>query len=171
MHLHPSCLQDGKFIFNFLFQHHNDNQVYITDQQFWLEYYQSDHAKSLSTDYHIIQPSEVTTKIAKSRNLIPYREWSYINHSEVFLHGPFNFATNNEQKTRDRISQVDWNLLRSMHTHYNNDPPTITNHIADINVYENPCTRITKHTVSSRIDAFLYQMHFDDTDLSQFGIK
>eukprot|EP00978_Attheya_sp_CCMP212_P004593 scaffold10016_cov54-Attheya_sp.AAC.15 len=31
MHLHPSCLQDGKFIFNFLIQHHNDNHVHITD--------------------------------------------------------------------------------------------------------------------------------------------
>eukprot|EP00978_Attheya_sp_CCMP212_P004971 scaffold10957_cov56-Attheya_sp.AAC.4 len=96
MHLHPSCLQDGKFIFNFLIQHHNDNQLHITDRRFWLEYHQSDHVKSLSADYPVIQPSNVSAKIAKSPNLIPYREWIYINHSKVFLHGPFNFATNNK---------------------------------------------------------------------------
>ena len=35
---------------------------------------------------------------------------------DTFIHGPFNFATINKRKSRDRISQTKWDILKS-HCH------------------------------------------------------
>eukprot|EP00978_Attheya_sp_CCMP212_P035800 scaffold157897_cov33-Attheya_sp.AAC.1 len=116
MKLYPNCLQDGKFIVNFYIQHHNGDKLHITDRRFWLEYHQAEHSKMLSLNYHIIQPSKVSVQIASSRSLVPYREWVTLNPSDILLHGPFNVATKNNRKTRDRISQIDWDILTSQST-------------------------------------------------------
>jgi hypothetical protein len=172
MQLYPNCLQDGKFIVNFYIQHHNDDKLHITDRRFWLEYHQAEHSKTLSLNYHIIQPSEVSAQIASSRNLVPYREWVQLNPSDILLHGPFNFATKNNRKTRDRISQTDWDILTSQHNRYQNEAPRNNSHIIDVNLYECPIQTITHdQEVTGRINSFLYQLHFDDTDLSQFGTE
>jgi hypothetical protein len=34
MQLHPSCLQDGKFLVNFLIQHRHDDSLNLPDKQF-----------------------------------------------------------------------------------------------------------------------------------------
>ena len=53
---------------------------------------------------------------------------------DTFIHGPFNFATINKRKSRDRISQTKWDILKS-HCHlYHNpllhfDVPTYSVHV------------------------------------------
>jgi hypothetical protein len=44
-------------------------------------------------------------------------------HSDTYLHGPFNFATVNGQKMRDRISQVYWDLLSCLALQLSNPLP------------------------------------------------
>ena len=45
-------------------------------------------------------------------------------HEDTFIHGPFNFATVHNRKTRDRIKQADWQVLAS-HSHmFQNSVPS-----------------------------------------------
>jgi hypothetical protein len=42
-------------------------------------------------------------------------------HSDTYIQGPFDFATVNGRKTRDRISQSDWDVL-AMHSSMFHNP-------------------------------------------------
>ena len=45
-------------------------------------------------------------------------------HRDTFIHGPFNFATVHNRKTRDRIGQEDWQALAD-HSHmFQNSVPS-----------------------------------------------
>ena len=50
-------------------------------------------------------------KYCLEKSLIPFEKWSYIGRENIFIHGPFNFATLNGRKTKDRISELDWKKL------------------------------------------------------------
>jgi hypothetical protein len=72
MKLHPSCLQDGKFLVQFYIQHFIDSSVNLTDQRFWLEYHSTSNSKTLGSQYHLIPPTSLSPKVTKARNLVPY---------------------------------------------------------------------------------------------------
>ena len=122
---YPTCLQDGKFIMNFLIQHPKDNNTPYKFKRFWIEYHKILSQKRLHTQYHIIQPSELSTKLASNQDLTPYREWINIKDPATIIHGPFNFATINNRKTRDRISLREWEILAQSKHLYDNDRPII----------------------------------------------
>jgi hypothetical protein len=73
-----------------------------------------------------MQPSDLSTKMAKDRNLQTYREWSNLNDPEVYIHGPFDFATRNQRKTRDLVSEVEWQILVQHKAKYNDSPPLLS---------------------------------------------
>ena len=126
MSKYPQCLQTGKFIANFLIQYPKDSESSFENKRYWTEYHESLSNKQLNSHYHLIQPSEVTQRIATQQNLVPYREWINLSDTSIRLHGPFDFAILNHRKTRDRINTTDWAILRSLSKSYDNDPPNLT---------------------------------------------
>jgi hypothetical protein len=169
MRLHPSCLQDGKFLVQFFIQHYNDESVNLTEKRYWLEYHSQHNQKTLGSQYHLIPPTTLSSDIALTRNLVPYREWIYLSQHHQVLHGPFNFATLNNRKTRDRISATDWNLLISAKDIYDCSPPQFSHSVVHITTTEQPITRKSNPSVNKRVEAFLYNLHFEDDTLQSYG--
>ena len=66
---------------------------------------------NLSLETHLICPSDALVDFALCHKLLPFRKWLNITHSDTFIHGPLKFTTVRGQKTCDRISQDDWNVL------------------------------------------------------------
>jgi hypothetical protein len=89
---HPSCLQDSRFLAEFFIEHYRDKNLDISSRRYWLEYHSSNSHKTLSVDYHIIQPSQYSEATAKSKWLVPYPEWIHIDDDAIAIHGPFDFA-------------------------------------------------------------------------------
>jgi hypothetical protein len=63
---YASCLQDGRFLVEFFIEHHRDSNLDICSRRYWLEYHRTNAHDTLSSDYHILQPSEYSPAIAKS---------------------------------------------------------------------------------------------------------
>jgi hypothetical protein len=99
----PACLKNGRFLVDFYMEHHQDGAPDIQDRLFWFEYHRSNAHKTISTRYHILQPSQFSARTATNKDLVPYREWLNLSDPTVSLLGPFDFATINNCKTRDRI--------------------------------------------------------------------
>jgi hypothetical protein len=170
MKLHPSCLQDGKFLVQFFIQHFNDDSVNLTEKRYWLEYHSHHNKKkTLGTQYHLILPSSISPDIAQTRNLVPYREWMYLFPDTQFLHGPFNFATINNRKTRDRISTTDWKLLISEKDKYDCPPPQFSHSIIHIATTEQPITHHSKPSVDKQIQSFMFNLYFEGNTLANYG--
>ena len=55
--------------------------------------------------------------------LVPFRRWINLLHSGTLLHGPFEFASVNGRKTRDRHSPADWDALAKFSLLYQNPLP------------------------------------------------
>jgi hypothetical protein len=170
MKLHPGCLQDGKFLVQFYIEHFNDNSVNLPDKRYWLEYHSHHNQKTLGTQYHLIPPTSVSSEIARARNLVPYREWIYLAQPSHSLHGPFNFSTLNNRKTRDRVSNTDWSLLISAKDKYDCPPPRFTNPVVHIVTTEQPITSRSDSSVDRRIESFMYNLHFEDDSLASYGL-
>ena len=163
----PSCLQDGRFLIDFYIAHPNDKKLPPEDTRYWLEYHERINTKTIGVDYHIIQPSELLTEQALNKGLVTYREWFDFSNISNILHGPFNFASRNNKKTRDRISTLDWNLLQSQHTSYDNSPPVLSSSTATILHLNEPIFYSGQHEhVSNRVNLFLSSLHLDDMQLT-----
>ena len=126
MQQRPQCLTDGKFLVKFYILHPADKLSALTDQRYWLQYHELISTDSLAPDFHLVQPSEFSHQLASKRNLVAYTEWINLLDPSNILHGPFDFAITNGRQTRDRISLIDWQLLISCSSKYDNDPPTIS---------------------------------------------
>jgi hypothetical protein len=61
----------------------------------------------LSTDNHLIHPSETSDDYALHHKLCPFRKWLNITYLDTFIHCPFEFASIHGQKTCNRVSQDD----------------------------------------------------------------
>jgi hypothetical protein len=170
MKLHPQCLQDGKFLIQFFIEHNNDQSVNLTDKRYWLEYHSSNKYKTLGTRYHLIPPTSVSPEIAKNRNLVPFREWIYLSQPGQYIHGPFEFATIHNRKTRDRISHTDWSLLIEAKETYDCMPPKFTTPTVHIVTTEQPVTHHFEPSVATRVEAFMFKLHFDDDTLQSYGL-
>jgi hypothetical protein len=111
--LSPLCLQDGRFLVKFYTLHHASIRFNACNQQYWLQYHSlGDIATPLSsTSTHLIPPSDTSKAHAATHPLVPFRRWLNLTHSDTYIHGPFDFASVNACKTRDRISQSDWDIL------------------------------------------------------------
>eukprot|EP00956_Cyclotella_meneghiniana_P034898 scaffold109224_cov64-Cyclotella_meneghiniana.AAC.4 len=128
MSLHPACLQDGKFLVDFYISHTDDIRYNNINQRFWLQYhYLGDIISPTQTSQtHLIRPSDTSESLAARRNLRPFRQWINLTHESSYIHGPFEFATINGRKTRDRISLDDWRILSSHSSMFHNAVPDLT---------------------------------------------
>ena len=133
---YSSCLVDGQYLVDFYISHPSNYQYNAINKHFWLQYCSQDNimANSTSAHTHLRWPTDTSETYANRHKLLPF--WKYINltHSDTFIHGPFDFATINNQKSRDRICQSNWDILKSHCDLFHNpiphfDVPTYSVHI------------------------------------------
>jgi hypothetical protein len=124
--LYLSCTLDGQFLFEFYICHPADWCYNAVNQDYWLQFHGCEDIAhpSLSTDTHLDQPSDTLDAYAKRHNLLPYWKWLNITHLDTYIHGPFEFATVHGRKTRNRISQDEWDILRKHSSMFQNPLPT-----------------------------------------------
>jgi hypothetical protein len=121
----PNAIQDGKFLAEYLIQHPDDAQFSAPNQRFWTEYHKTQGRFVVNHDYHLIKPISESTAYREQKNIVAYSQWIHIHHENTYIHGPFNFASINGRKTRDRISNIDWQILADSKSKYHNEPPTL----------------------------------------------
>jgi len=134
--IYPSCTLDGRFLFEFYICHPTDWRYNAVNQRYWIQFHGREdiHHPTLSSETHLVRPSDTSDDFALRHNLLPFRKWLNITHLDTYIHGPFEFATIRGRKTRDRISQDDWDVLRK-HSHMfqnstpNFDVPTYSIHV------------------------------------------
>lgn len=121
----PSCLQEGKFLVEFYILHHEDVRQNAMNQRYWLQYHPfSDITTPTSSIMtHLIRPSDTSEALAAKSHLVPFRRWLNLTHSDTYLHGPFDFATINGRRTRDRIAKADWDILSTHASQFSNSLP------------------------------------------------
>ncbi|KAL3785603.1 hypothetical protein HJC23_004751 [Cyclotella cryptica] len=146
--LNPNCLSDGRYLVQNKLQHPRN-------QRWWLEYHAASTVARLHQgDYHILRPDSYAPIYAKELNLHPYCQWVNLLHHETYIHGPFEFATINGRKTRDRISTSDWDILSQSSTRYDDAPPDLTHRdFTGIQFSRNYHTVLSDPTVRDRIVA------------------
>ncbi len=112
--LYPSCTLDSQFLFKFYICHPSDWHYNAVNQGYWIQLHGREDVMcpNLSTDTHIIGPSETSDDYALRHKLLPFQKWLNITHLDTYIHGPFEFATIQGRKTCDRVSQDDWDALR-----------------------------------------------------------
>jgi hypothetical protein len=127
MTLRPTCLSDGRFLVEFFIAHSADVRYNAANQRFWLEYHKRGDLinPSLDTDTHLIRPSDTSEQLAARHKLVPFRQWVNLTHECNYIHGPFEFATINGRKTRDRVASDDWKVLIEHKDLYSNEPPSM----------------------------------------------
>lgn len=125
--LHPACLQDGRFLVEFYVRHADDLRYNSINQRYWLQYHKAEDLRAPldSTHTHLVRPSDTSPTFALRNNLQTLRQWVHLTHEDVYLHGPFDFATVNGRKTRDRVSIDDWKILLSLRDSYHSTPPSL----------------------------------------------
>jgi hypothetical protein len=166
----PTCLQNGRFLMDFYIEHHRDGALDIRDRRFWLEYHRSNSHKTISTRYHILQPSQFSERTATNKDLVPYREWINLSDPTVNLLGPFDFATINNRKTRDRVPGPQWSQLQAQKTRFDNDAPVLRNRAMMIDVSQPIYETITTDTeVARRCTAFMGHLEVNDETLALYG--
>ena len=76
-----------------------------------------------SMDTHLSQLSDTLEDYATRHKLRPLWKWLNLNHIDTFNHGTFEFATAHGCKTRDCISQADWDILKTHLNMFHNPLP------------------------------------------------
>ena len=103
--LHPSALQDGRFLVEFYVLHPADARFNATNQQYWLQYCTRNGISNSDLDAHLITPSYTSEERTTHRHLLPIHYWVNLTHADTFIHGPFDFSTVNGRKTWDPVGQ------------------------------------------------------------------
>jgi hypothetical protein len=112
----------------------------------------------------------ISSKTATDKDLVPYREWLNLSDPTITLWGPFEFATINQRKTRDRVSSTDWSQLHFMQSKYNNQAPVLRNRNLLVDVSQPIYEVITKDAeISARGTAFMGKLELNDETLAQYG--
>ena len=93
-------------------------------------------ANSTSANTHLLQPTDTSETYATRHKLLPFQNYINITHSDTSIHGPFDFATINNQKSQDRICQTEWDILKS-----------------HCNLFHNPIPRFDVPTYSINVNA------------------
>jgi hypothetical protein len=101
MSWYHSCLQDGCFLVEFYTCHPSDSHYNAVNQCFWLHYRTISKLQSplSSTDTHLIHPSDSSDDYTTCHKLLPFQKWLNLTHQDMFIHGPFDFASVNDCKT------------------------------------------------------------------------
>jgi hypothetical protein len=121
----PDAITDGKFFVEYLIQHPDDAQFSAPNQRFWTEYHKQKGRFVVNHNYHLIKPTAESTAYCEQKNIVAYSQWIHIHHENVYIHGPFEFASINGRKTKDRISPTDWQILAESKSKFDNEPPPL----------------------------------------------
>jgi len=134
--IYPSCTLDGRFLFDFYICHPANWRYNAVNQRYWIQFHGREDIlnPSLTKDTHLVHPSDTSDEYAKHHNLLPFRKWLNITHTDTYIHGPFEFASIRGRKSRDLICQEDWDVLRQHTTMFQIpipafDVPTYSIHI------------------------------------------
>ena len=114
MSLYP-CLQDGRFLVEFYICHPSDSWCNAINQCANFSHH-SPQWKLISSIHLILW---LTKPIAI--NFQHSKKWVNLTHRDTFIQGPFDFSSINGRKTQDRVSQPDWDVLKS-HCHMFHNP-------------------------------------------------
>lgn len=125
MAVHPSCLQDGQFLVDFYILHPADVRYNAVNQRYWIHYHPFGDAVAANSDLdsHLIRPSDTSDDYARRHHLVPCRRRVNLLHSDTYICGPFEFATINGRKTRDRVDQQFWDILARHKDMFSNTLP------------------------------------------------
>ena len=144
----PILMLEGRFLFKFYICHPSDWHYNAVNQRYWIQYHgQNDIiCPDLSLETQLICPSDTSVDYTLRQKLLPFRKWLNITHSDMFIHGPFEFATVSGQKTCDRISQEDWNVL-----------------LRHVSMFQNPIPSFNVPTYSIHVDCGAHVSYHDQT--------
>jgi hypothetical protein len=123
--LNPDAITDGKFMVEYLIQHPDDAQFSAPNQRYWTEYHKTQGRFVVNHDYHLIKPISESPAYREQKNIVAYSQWIHIHHENSYIHGPFDFASINGRKTRDRICKLDWQVLADSRSKFDNEPPAL----------------------------------------------
>ncbi len=87
------------------------------------------------------------------------------------IHRPLSFSNVHNQKTRDRISVQDWNLLIASRNQYDCAAPQFRRTTIQIATSEQTITLRSEHSVTKRIESFMFHLHFEDETLQTYGLS
>lgn len=144
MQMHPACLQDGTFYMDFYILHPADVRFNAINQRYWLHYHTHGDPSVLPAaleDAHLIRPSDTSEDYARRHHLVPCRRLINLTHHDTFIHGPFDFASVNGRKSRDRISQFDWDNLAKRSSMFQNVVPSTE--LPSYSIHVDECFHVT----------------------------
>ncbi len=164
MSLYPSCMLDGRFLFEFYICHPADWRYNAVNQRYWLQLHsRSDLTSPCSlSETHLVRPSDSSDSYATHHKLMPFRKWLNICHQDMYIHGPFEFASVRGCKTRDRIAQSDWDVLLKHSSMFNDPVPRF-----DVPTYSIHCNRgahVTFHNETTCAILMLEHSRTSDTE-------
>ena len=143
--IYPSCTLDGRFLFDFYICHPANWRYNAVNQHYWIQFHGREDIihPSLTTETHLVRPSDTSDDYAKRHNLLPFQKWLKITHLDTFIHSPFEFATVRGRKTRDRICQDDWDVLRKSTFMFQNPLPAFN--VPRYSIHVDWGTHVTYH--------------------------
>ena len=94
------------------------------NQQFWLQYCKANGISTGHLDAHLITPSDTYEDCALHFHLHPIHCWTYLTHSDTYIHGLFSFATVRGMKTRNHVDQDCWKALAAKSSMFSNKLPS-----------------------------------------------
>jgi hypothetical protein len=108
--------------------------------------------------------------MAASKLLVPYREWISIDDPDQAIHGPFDFATLNNRKTRDRVSEKHWLILGEKSALYDNEAPRISERAMHVDITQPIYEQVRgNQEVEDRSRVFMMNMEYNDETLLNYG--
>ena len=132
---YSSCLVDGRYLVDYI-SHPSDYWHNAKNQRFWIQYHSQGDilANSTSANTHLLRSTDSSDTYAAPHKLFLLQKYFNCTHMDTFIHSPFDFATNNKRESQNRISQTEWDILKShCHLHHNPlprfDVPTYSVHV------------------------------------------
>ena len=157
----PLAFSDGKFLVEYFIPHPDDDIYSHHNQRFWKEYHARVGAYQIHENYHLVKPSNNSDLYCKSKSLTPFRKWTHLNHPDTFIHGPFEFATINGRKTRDRISNTDFEILLKAKNKYDNEPPVLISTQTSFHIDTAFHTELQAQDVTNKVQVFNAMANLD----------
>ncbi len=125
MSSYPLCLTNGRYLVNFYICHPADSCCNAINQHYWLHcHHANDMNQPMSlTESHLLRPSNNSKSYGCCHNLLPYRSYINITHTNTHISGLFDFATIHRRKSRDRVCQAQWDTMKLYCNMFNNPIP------------------------------------------------
>ena len=168
---HHTCLQDGKFLFQYYILHQEDHRQNPMNQRYWIQYHKKETHKTMSKSYKIVQPTDFSHQQQLKESYIPFTQWYNIMDSNSIIHGPFNFRVRNSRKTRDQVDKEDWIALASGSDKYDNDSPKLDKN-KEIFITFNEKSEYTckRQEISAQVDISMSTLFWNDEILPLFQV-